>query len=318
MSKPALPLLRTTLPRSLLLALACGTTSIGGASCAPAGVDTITLDGKTREYRFHIPTGLSGTAPLLVVLHGGGGNGQQIQRLTRFDEMADREGFFALFPSAYKGHWNDGRVGDELTANAEGVDDVELIDEILDRLIVRYPIDQSRIYVTGPSNGGIFALRLACSELGVRLAAVAPVIGAFAEGGMEDCQARPLPVQLMNGSDDELVPPAGGEVSTGGRGRVESLDDTTAFWVEHNGCTGEPLHEDVDALADDETALAIDTWSPCERATEVKRILIEGGGHMWPGGTNNAELLEGFLGKSSAELDASEAVWAFVSRFERR
>lgn len=300
--------LSLSLPLALLVAAACG----------PPGVQTIDVDGRQREYLLHVPDGLSGTVPLLVVLHGGGRDAASMRRLTDFDGIADREGFIVVYPNAWEGHWNDGRVGEKLRANAEGVDDVELIDEVLDRLILRLPVDQSRLYVTGASNGGIFTLALACSEVGPRLAGIAPVIGAFAEGAMAQCEARPLAVQLLNGSEDELVPPGGGEVASGGRGRVESLEDTTGFWVEQNGCVDAPAHEEVDAVADDGTALLVDTWATCERAVEVKRILVEGGGHTWAGADEGGAVVEAVVGKSSAEIDASEAAWQFLSRFERR
>lgn len=291
---------------------------MGAAACSAVPLERIHIDGHTREYLLHVPEGMSGIAPVVIALHGGGGDADRMRRLTRFDAMADDEGFFVVFPSALYGNWNDGREGEQLRANAEGVNDVEFIDEVLDRLIVDYPIDQSRIYVTGASDGGIFSLTLACSELGARLAGIAPVMGSFVEGLPEECTPRPLSVQLLNGDEDEFVRTAGGEVYTGGRGRVEALEDTTRFWVEQNGCVTPPTSEQVDAVEEDETSLAIETWTGCERSTEVKRILVEGGGHNWPGAGRGGDLAEGFLGRASKEIDASEAVWDFLSRFERR
>jgi Poly(3-hydroxybutyrate) depolymerase len=44
--------------------------------------------------------------------------------------------------------------------------------------------------------------------------------------------------------------------------------------------------------------------------SEVELIVIEGGGHSWPGG----ERLARFLDPPSSALDASDEIWRFFAR----
>src|SRR5262249_61300856 len=80
--------------------------------------------------------------------------------------------------------------------------------------------DGRRIYVTGMSNGGFLASLLGC-QLADRLAAVAPVAGARDLG---DCvPARPMPILLLYGSADAVVPP-------------DLIRRGVAWWVGRNAC----------------------------------------------------------------------------------
>ncbi len=51
----------------------------------------------------------SAPAPLVLVFHGGGGNSAQMERYSRFDGPAEREGFIVAYPESIGGNWNDGR-----------------------------------------------------------------------------------------------------------------------------------------------------------------------------------------------------------------
>lgn len=295
-----------------LLALFTLLTAFTAGACRTE-LRTLTVDGRDRTFRMHVPAELSRPAPLLVALHGGGGDGARIQGYSGFDEVADREGFVVAYPDAFGGTWNDGRAGEALSANAAGVDDELFIDVLLDRISSEISIDEERIVVSGASNGGIMALALACGDVGARLAGVAPVIAAFAAGTEETCEPRgPLSVLLVNGDEDELVPIGGGDIGAEGRGAVASLADTEAFWVRHNECDEEPAREELDAVEDDGTSLFIETWSACAGQTVVQKVLVQGGGHTWPGARSGA-LTDGFLGRTSQELDVAEKVWALLS-----
>ncbi|MGH9846759.1 MAG: hypothetical protein ACREEM_49295 [Blastocatellia bacterium] len=55
-------------------------------------------DGLTRTYRIHIPPSYNPSKPaaLVLALHGGGGNGQGMERLTGLTPLSDREGFIVV------------------------------------------------------------------------------------------------------------------------------------------------------------------------------------------------------------------------------
>jgi len=42
--------------------------------------------------------------PLVVALHGGGGNGQKMATLSRLSLLADQNGFIVAYPERYRAH----------------------------------------------------------------------------------------------------------------------------------------------------------------------------------------------------------------------
>src|SRR5439155_1510641 len=83
--------------------------------------------------------------------------------------------------------------------------DVDFVRAVLDRLEYERCVDRRRIFATGMSNGGFFANLLGCT-LAERLAAIAPVAGALDLGSC--VPARPMPVLLLYGRADRVVPAA--------------------------------------------------------------------------------------------------------------
>ncbi|RMG21627.1 MAG: esterase [Deltaproteobacteria bacterium] len=293
--------------------LACGLLLLAaGCWCGPP-MEVLHVDGQDRRYLLDVPPDLAAPAPLLLVLHGGGPDGPAMaRRYTGFSELGAAEGFVTAYPEALFDNWNDGREGPKLRANAEGVDDVAFLTALVDHLLETEDIDPSRIYVVGISNGGFMTERLACSPLSARLAAVVPVIATMAETLLAECApAAPLPIALVAGDEDPLVPFTGGPMMDGDRGVIASFDDTVALWRDHNGCTGEPEVELVDEV-DDGTRVRIETWTGC--AAETKSLVVEGGGHTWPGGRATFDFL---VGRTSQEIEMAEVAWGFLSRFWR-
>ena len=83
--------------------------AFGAAPPRPAVEKKLTFDGVERRYRIFVPSQLRAPAPLVLVFHGGGGNSAQMERYTRFDEPAEKEGFVVVYPESIGGNWNDGR-----------------------------------------------------------------------------------------------------------------------------------------------------------------------------------------------------------------
>ncbi|MCI0540572.1 MAG: hypothetical protein L0Z50_35680, partial [Verrucomicrobiales bacterium] len=152
-------------------------------------IRSLSHGGLKRTYRIHIPPSIppsglpSGKrnkpAPLLLALHGGGGAGKSMQKLAGLNALSDKEGFIAVYPDGVDGHWNDGR-GLDYRAHRENIDDVGFIAALIDRLGKDLNVDPGRVYVTGMSNGALFAHRLAC-EIPEKIAAIAPVEGTLLE-----------------------------------------------------------------------------------------------------------------------------------------
>ena len=264
---------------------------------------SLSFDGLERTFRVHVPDAIAPASgyPALIVLHGGTGNGRQIERSSGFSELADQFGFVAVYPDGtgsvdMRYTWNaDNCCG---FAHRQDVDDVGFISALIDELIANYDVDPSRVYVTGFSNGAMMTFRLAC-ELSDRIAAAAPYAGAL---NTDSCAAtNPVPILIMNGDADQNVPVAGGTSDErGSASQAERIDNPTAFavqtWVQIDACSGSPVStNDTEAL--------VTTYSGCAGGTEVEQVLIHGWDHHWPSIANGSP------------VDGAAMIWAFVSRF---
>ncbi len=251
--------------------------------------------------------------PLVVVLHGGGVLGDPvpvIRRATRFDAKADREGAIVLYPEAVEQHWNDGRGLSRYRSQRDNIDDVGFISALIDRVAAALPVDRRRVYLTGASNGAMMAYRLAC-ERPSRFAAVAAVIGNL-PASLSCAPDTPVPMLIMNGTADPLMPWAGGDVHFGRQrlGRVRSAEETVARWVAIDGCRGVPSVEPLpDRAPRDGTRVVRTDYGRCAHGSEVVFYRVEGGGHTWPGGPQETGRL--IVGRTSRDIDATDAIWNF-------
>ena len=275
---------------------------------------SIPSGGLQRTYLVHVSSVYDETkpTPLVIVLHGGGGSGQGMNALTRFNGIADRENFIVVYPDGFESHWNDGRDVRQYRAQAQNVDDVGFISALIDHLSGQFNIDAKRIYVTGISNGAMMSHRLGC-QLSQKIAAFAPVAGNLPVNMEPVCSpARPVSVLIINGTDDPLVPWAGGEVHLGPLelGQVLSVADTVKFWANKDGCTATPVEAPLpDTDPNDGTTVTTRTYGGCQDGVEVILYTVQGGGHTWPGGLQYST--EATIGRTSRDFSASEVIWQF-------
>jgi len=199
--------------------------------------------------------------------------------------------------------WNDGR-GYRATQ-----DDVGFVRLLLDSLRTTLPVDPSRIYATGISNGAGLAFRLAC-ELPGTFAAVAPVAGGLAAALEERCaSAEPTSLVMFQGTRDPLMPYVGGNLSLG-RGRVLAAPDAAALFARVNGCGGQvEVTAEPDTVTDG-TRVRRSTFTGCPPGQDVVLFTIEGGGHTWPGGPPVGRA----VGRASRDLDATRVMLDFFDR----
>jgi polyhydroxybutyrate depolymerase len=297
----------------------------GTATAAPeTTTGALSFGGFQRTYRLYVPATLDRRRPtaLVLVLHGGGGTGEAMEKLTRggFNRLADRDGFVVVYPDGLERHWNDGRGVTAYRAHREHIDDVGFLAALIDHLARDLPVDRTRVYATGISNGGLMAFRLA-REAATVITAIAPVAISMSDQIVRmRSPARAVPVLMMPGTQDPLVPYGGGEIGRAltrggpGLGRVISVADTVRYWVEHNQCASPPAvgaEPDRDPL--DGTRVRREIWGACRDGVEVALYAVEGGGHTWPGGVQY--LPERIVGRTSRDIDANEVIWAFFRRF---
>lgn len=280
---------------------------------------TLMHEGRERSYYVYEPAAAppDGGAPaLLIVLHGGGGRGQGMVWLTRggFNDLAERDGFIVVYPNGIDNNWNDGRDIRSSSAHRDNIDDVGFIDRLIDAMASRYSIDPARVFVTGISNGGIMAFRLAC-DLPDRFAGIAAVTANLPVDAVETCQPfTEIPVMILNGTADPLVPYDGGPIQIGRarRGDVLSTAETVAFWLDVNTCASEPVSTRViDRDETDGVRARHEVYGGCSGRGAVELYALEGGGHTWPGGRQYLPV--GVIGETSMDISAADVIWEFFA-----
>lgn len=313
---------RSVLFRSAILAVLIFVAACAmGCPGSEVRFEFVARDKALRSFRVFVPEGLDRgvPAPLVLALHGGGGTALEMERYTRFDAVAQREGFIVAYPNGYRLHWNDGRDDVGHATARKNVDDVGFIHRLIDRVAQIAAIDRSRVYVVGMSNGGMMAHRLAL-ELPDVFAAAAAVAANIPEPLLASTlPPRPVPMLLINGVDDPIIPWEGadGAVVLGKSiGSVASADRTAAFWTDRNACTAQGAREWFpDADPRDGARAWRQQWSGAGPASDVVLCGIEGGGHTWPG--SDRYLPERFIGTTCMDIDATEVIWQFFSRHRR-
>lgn len=287
-----------------------GPSSLGAqpALVGGSGELTVSHDGVRRSYTLRVPdtTHHRGALPLVVVMHGGGGNAENVENMTGFTPVGAREGFLVAYPNG-----SGGVAGSLLTWNAEHccgdamrdeADDVGFVAAVIDDVARRHRVDPNRLYLTGMSNGAMMSHRGGI-ELSDRIAAIAPVVGAVF--GDEPMPASPVSAFIINGARDESVPVAGGISG----GRPDQWDGTpmlaapeqAAFWARANGCAD-------DATSVDEGPLQRIAYD-CPAGLDVVLTIVGDGGHAWPGGERGSRLGD----TPSESMDATEAIWSFFA-----
>ncbi|MBB3606746.1 polyhydroxybutyrate depolymerase [Mycolicibacterium sp. BK556] len=249
----------------------------GRATGSPEqSTQTLSVGGVTRSFHIYRPADISGPAPLVVMLHGGYGTGAQAERAYRWDAQADAGHFVVVYPDGLNRAWNAGSCCG-LPARS-GVDDVAFLSAMVGAIEQQMPIDTSRVFATGMSNGAMMALRLACQSS--LFAAVAPVAGTLLTG----CSgASPTSVLQIHGTADDRVPYGGGP---GPRVDGPSVESVNATWRTIDGCEPPVSSSDGDVTTQ---------RADCPDGRAVELITIAGAGHQWPG-------------------DATATIWRFFTQ----
>jgi polyhydroxybutyrate depolymerase len=305
----------------MLLILTMAACAIQPASTSQSSIDTqvaihpgdyngsLNVDGRKRSYVLHLPSSYNNKTKmsLVIVLHGGGGNAENIMTMTDFSTKSDAAGFIVVYPNGTSRFnndklltWNAGNCcGYALDNN---VDDVAFIRALIDELLSRLAVDPARIYATGMSNGGMMCYLLGC-QLSDKIAAIAPVAGAM---GMDNCYpTQPVSVIIFHGTADEHVLYNGGEPlkKVDNHTRIDkSVSYAVNFWVNANDCSPVPQKEVVGTIIEE-------TYSDGKDGSEVVLYTIIDGKHAWPGGT------QGWLGGDvpTKEISATNLIWDFFA-----
>lgn len=238
---------------------------------------SVRLGNADRSYLAFVPDGLPAGAPLLIVLHGTGQDGDTIRRSTggRFEALARQDGFAVAYPDGLDRQWNDCRPKDAMHG---AIDDVGFISGIAGDVARTHGIDPMKAFVFGYSNGGQMVFRLLSERPGAFKGAA--TMGAnLPTSDFSTCSGEgpTPPLLLAQGMKDPITPFEGGKVSIFSlidRGRALSAEQTAESFAARNGLTDS---------TSDQLAPTIARWRWTNGgAAGVERLAFADAGHVVP------------------------------------
>jgi polyhydroxybutyrate depolymerase len=248
--------------------------------------DSLLVDGHYRSFHFYKPPSSTSGASLVFVMHGSGGDGKSMARRTgKLEAIASKENFIAVYPDGYKRFWNECRKAATSQANIENVDEVAFFEAMIRYFKERYLINERNVFAVGSSGGGHMAYKLGL--LAPRtFRAVTALIANLPDDANMDCAPAgvPLPVMIVNGTDDPVNPYNGGQVRAGNfnPGTVRSTDESFRYWANLAGYKGEPKKEVLpDTDPSDGRIIERYTFRQGNKP-EVVLLKVVGGKHDYP------------------------------------
>jgi len=288
----------------------------------------------TRRYLSYVPSRLGprSSAPVLIMLHGSGANAESARTFhahNRFDALADRDGFIAVYGNAAPGSrtspdpgFPNTGVWHQAVFDDGQVDDVDYLTKVIFDLTVRDVISgKNPVFLTGMSNGGGMVLeavrRLPDYFRGV--AAFMPYDGEqpkpvsptrikrllFAYGindpGMSDgyheilAKQPPLWAAAMGLPAAAILAP-----------KRSALPDIVAEGADYHG-------DNKVALATRHSHVTEQDMIGPDGLTQVRVLVLEHAGHFWPNPTEDTQdWVLNRWGLRNQDFDAADMVWEFL------
>jgi len=280
------------------------------AAAVPTGEATRNVGmvgGRERFFIEYTPKNLKPGAPLLFVLHPSGGDGSSMRDYSNyeFDELADMNGFVAVYPDGFENTWNDCRGGSPFSSKAMKIDDVGFIRTLIAHEVEAHGIDRKRVFAAGWSNGAQLAYRLGL-EHPEDFAGIAAISASVPVKESLDCGKvdKPIPAMVINGTADPINPYRGGMVNLGGAklGNVLSSEDTAKYWAGLLGVSSAPQTANLPHVGGT-TSVSSMIWAK-EGKPVVVHYSVKNGGHAMP--------LKG------EDLDSPVAIWNFFAQLPSR
>ena len=287
-------------------------------------------NGISRLFTYYIPCiyNQGKQLPLMITLHGRSFNAKQHLKDSKFDKIAEKEGFILLAPNCvtidkdnklasegYTIHDLEGIESNNIRWNVNfplhnemKIDDVGYINSMLDYFVKQFTVDKSRVYVSGMSNGALMTMYLV-TKLQDKIAGAAPVCGIVPYDFMkEDLRSR-IKIVVINNDNDPTVS------INGYPDFAPPVRDAVGWFNQQFGITGEAIVTQLPrTVEDDPTNIKKYEWAD-KGGSQIVYYVIEGGGHTWPGGTQYYP--EERIGKLSRHYNASDWIWEELKDFRK-
>ncbi len=192
---------------------------------------TFQHDGINRQYRIHVPDGLSESPPVVFALHGYGGGNNDMMSNYGWREVADEEKFIVVCPNGTRDNSNRRFWDVDYDFHPQfDIDDDGFLSSLAIHIQDTLGADPERTFVTGFSNGAEMVLQLACRE-SETFTGFGSVIGMMLEPLFNDCNPTvKRPILAMNGTAGGITIYGGDLGNSGGWSPYGSSPNLISFW----------------------------------------------------------------------------------------
>jgi polyhydroxybutyrate depolymerase len=256
---------------------------------------TMKFKGETRTYWLYVPEGATAATPLVLVLHGYGGNAEGY--CPAMLEVAEREGFAVCYPQGEKDAkgkpcWN---VGYDVQQGLKR-DDVGFVRALVGQLRRKHHIGKDNVFMSGMSNGGEMTYFMAYRHPEL-FRAYASIAGLTMQWAFKEWKAkRPVPLMEVHGTADKTSMWEGDPLDTGGWGAYVAVPLAVGYWAAQARCTHE---ETIPMPLKGEHPVVLHRYLGGDDGIEVRLYEVQGGKHSW----------------HLSDMDTCDQMWAFFRQY---
>lgn len=187
-------------------------------------VTRIQTGGKWREAFIYVPDGMKENRPLVIAAHGMGDNIDNLKASAQWELVADTANFAVVYPQGDGSQWD-----------INGMTDINFMLDIIKKMSEDYKIDESRVYMTGFSMGGMLTYHI-INNVADKFAAFGPISGYNLWGEKFNC-SRPVPICHVHGQEDSFVDYNGVPAIIKGFANKDNCNPTPEVTQVSNICT---------------------------------------------------------------------------------
>jgi polyhydroxybutyrate depolymerase len=193
---------------------------------------------RPRQVNVYVPSSYDSQtpAPLVILLHGLGGTGDDVEAYLQLRPLAEARGFLYCYPDSPGDSagrfWNatDGCCDFFNT----GRDDAVYLRTVIEEIGRRFAVDRKRVHLIGHSNGGFMAYGMACQSADL-IAGIASLAGATFLDPSRCLPSQPVNILHIQGTADLYVPYAGAALDFFAMPSFPGALQTVQFWAGYNG-----------------------------------------------------------------------------------
>lgn len=274
---------------------------IAGSASAQLTQDSILIGDHYRVFHYQPPTTQLVHPSLLFLMHGSGGKGQDmVKPASRLQAVAEKENLVIVYPDAYLHYWNECRKASTAVANKENIDENAFFEAMINYFIKLYQVNPQRVFAAGLSGGGHMAYKLGLT-MPETIHAITAIVANLPDSASCDCtlSGKPLPVMIINGTNDQINPYLGGEmfVNNASFGVVKSSEQSFQYWAHLAGYSGKPVFRNLpDTNKSNDQHIESYTFKK-NKQPEIVLLKVVNGRHEYP-----------------SDIDAILFTWEFFKR----